>query len=432
MTSSVSKVEKSMRFFRDKDTFSPPVRRQNYFREDVYESQSSSEIQESSEDSRGTDPHDSIYGIDHKKFMRKGSSKRDLKLLIKSKSRMFVKGTNNIFKSEDELLNSEKDIHRSESDPADDAQTIPLDRSIVLSLQKVPSIRTNMNAPTEILIKSSRGKAEKIQTTANFALSRNSIFISIWNFIILASILLDLVLIPLEVSLQDIEYVGPISFALINLVQIIYIIDIWVNFSKTYHDKQVREVTDLHSIRTKYFESYDFCIDLFACAPMLAFFKIFYYTKGYNQMFLLVRIVKAFKLKSIIVEFHQRFYVSSKLYFLGYLISVLIIVNSANVASPGKLYMVCHHHTQIYGIQTSGQSRRVSDPVFRFKPRRRRDHRQGVDVAASHLSKHRARGFATSILRGTDLAQIFFYFLQLCLNIIRQRDSSDHDAGGML
>lgn len=359
MTSSVSKVEKSMRFFRDKGTLSPPIRRQNYFREAVYESQSSSEIGESSEDSKITDRYDSIYGIDHKKFMRKGSSKRDLKLLIKSKSRMFVKGATNTFKSQDELLNSEKDIHRSESDPAEDAKPILLDSSIVLSLQKIPLIETNTNAPTETLITSSRGKAE-IHTTVNFSLSRNSIFISIWNFIILASILLDLVLIPLEVSLQDIEYIEPTSFSLIILVQLIYIMDIWVNFSKTYHDKQVREVTDLLSIRTKYFESYDFCIDLFACAPMLAFFKIFYYTKGYNQMFLLVRIVKAFKLKSIIVEFHQRFYVSSKLYFLGYLVSVLIIVNSANVASPGKLYMVCHHHTQIYGIQRPGQSGRVS------------------------------------------------------------------------
>lgn len=328
MTASVSKVEKHMRYFPGKGLLSPQVKNQSYFREAAFESQSNSESDGDSGESRGTEIQDSIYGIDHTALLRQHSSKRDLKKFTRAKSKMFVKGATNTFKSDDELLNSDHGRQKDEDESVELGNNQQqVDTSAVFSLNKMPSIVATGSEQNQSLIVSPRGKVDKSIPNHRFLLSRKSSFVSIWNFIILASILLDLVLIPLEVSLQDVEYVGALSFTLINLIQAIYVVDIWVNFCKTYNDEQVREVTDLHSIRLRYFESYDFCIDIFACAPTLAFFKIFYYKKGYNQIFLLVRIVKALKLKSIVVEFHQRFYVSSKLYFLGYLISVLIIVD---------------------------------------------------------------------------------------------------------
>lgn len=155
---------------------------------------------------------------------------------------------------------------------------------------------------------------------------KDSKFTVFWNSVVLVCILLDLIIIPLELSSQDVEYIGWFSFITLTVIQICYLADIYINFNRTYYDWQVREVLDPGKIRIRYFESYDFMVDLFSCAPILAYRKIFGSTKGYNQLFLLIRIIKALKIKTILIEFHQRFYVSSKLYFLGYLISVLTIV----------------------------------------------------------------------------------------------------------
>lgn len=127
---------------------------------------------------------------------------------------------------------------------------------------------------------------------------------------------------------------GGFSFTVINLIQILYVVDVFINLNKTFYNKQVVEITDLQEIRLKYFQSYDFLIDLLACAPILAFRKIFYYAKGYNQLFLLVRTIKFLKIKQIVVEFHQRYFVSPRVYFLSYLVSVLIVVSRTNQAPP--------------------------------------------------------------------------------------------------
>ena len=172
------------------------------------------------------------------------------------------------------------------------------------------------------------GKSGSIANTGLFR--KDSRFSVFWNCVVLMCILLDLIIIPLELSSQDVEYIGWFSYVTLTLIQICYLADIYINFNRTYYDHQVREVADPGKIRLRYFESYDFMVDLFSCAPILAYRKIFGSTKGYNQLFLLIRIIKALKIKTILIEFHQRFYVSSKLYFLGYLISVLTIVDSVS------------------------------------------------------------------------------------------------------
>lgn len=161
----------------------------------------------------------------------------------------------------------------------------------------------------------------------------NNKFLLFWDVLIFLCIVVDLIWIPLEISLQDVQVFSSSSFFLLLFVQLCYLLDIAVNFSRTYFDAQVKEVTELSLIRMRYFQSTDFCVDLFACAPLLAFKKIFFTPKGYNQLFLLIRIVKSFKIKKLVVYFHQRYFISSRAYFLGYLLSILIIVISVKIAS---------------------------------------------------------------------------------------------------
>lgn len=156
---------------------------------------------------------------------------------------------------------------------------------------------------------------------------RGSKFIQIWNGILVFCILLDLIIIPLEVCTLDVVYIGPWALSALNLVQLIYLIDIYVCFNKTYYTESVKEVTDKIDIGLRYFSSTAFFFDLLSCSPVLACFQIYMKPKGYNQLFLLIRFCKGFKLREILIEFHQQFYISSKVYFLGYLASVLIIVN---------------------------------------------------------------------------------------------------------
>lgn len=216
--------------------------------------------------------------------------------------------------------------------------------------------------------------------------SRFSVF---WNSVVLICILLDLIIIPLELSSQDVEYIGWFSYVTLTLIQICYLADIYINFNRTYYDQQVREVADPAKIRLRYFESYDFMVDLFSCAPILAYRKIFGSTKGYNQLFLLIRIIKALKIKTILIEFHQRFYVSSKLYFLGYLISVLTIVEPSDSVASGDLYLALCNYQPLHATQ--GTAITVSCLLRRNHTRMsRRSNSQGDDVASPYIQKHRA------------------------------------------
>jgi hypothetical protein len=189
-------------------------------------------------------------------------------------------------------------------------------------IQKAPSFKEFSRSKSRLSQNGGRGTP----SVSTSLFRKDSSFSVFWNTVVMVCILLDLIIIPLELSSQDVEYIGWFSFITLTVIQACYLADIYINFNRTFYDHQVREVLDPAKIRIRYFESYEFMLDLFSCAPILAYRKIFFSSKGYNQLFLLIRIIKALKIKTILIEFHQRFYVSSKLYFLGYLISVLTIV----------------------------------------------------------------------------------------------------------
>ena len=232
-----------------------------------------------------------------------------------------------------------------------------------------------------ILTARRRGAAGEEQSK-EFVIRKNSNFSKIWNMVILICILLDLIVIPLEVSLQDVEYINAWSFAILSIIQVCYVADIYVSFNQTYYDGQVREVKDKKLIMLRYFESSEFAVDLFSCAPIFAFRKIFFYSKGYNQLFLLIRIVKSFKIKRILVSYHQWYYISGRLYFLAYLISVLVIVRSIlTLVAFGDVYLVQLDHHQVLEVSKSSYLRR------RFLLNCRTGFHNVV--AASNLPKHR-------------------------------------------
>ena len=233
----------------------------------------------------------------------------------KRNSIMFVKGLSKTTIPEDGNRSSDGEI-QVDSDSNDDQPATKHYNSKVLMSQ----ISVDIN------------KSEKVDDETKdpnkFIFKRHSIFIQVWNMVIFACFLIDIVVIPSELCTLESTYVGILSFLLLNFVQLIYLADIFVNFNKTYYTDNVLEVTNKVDIALRYFSSPDFFSDLICCAPVLAFFQVYFKPKVYNQLFLLVRMTKGFRIKEIVVEFHQRFYVSSKLYFLGYLVSVLIIVGS--------------------------------------------------------------------------------------------------------
>ena len=138
----------------------------------------------------------------------------------------------------------------------------------------------------------------------------------------------DVVWIPLELSRIDVPELSAASTSLLVSIQVIYLLDILVNLSKSFYDENVREVTDLEVIKLRYYESSLFLFDILSVISVLQFRKVYFTQKGLHTFFLLFRVLKAVHIKRILVEFHQKFYISSKLYFLGYLISVLTIVTS--------------------------------------------------------------------------------------------------------
>jgi hypothetical protein len=255
---------------------------------------------------------------------------------------------------------------------------------------------------------------------------KDSSFSVFWNTVIMVCNLLDLIIIPLELCSQDVEYIGWFSFITLTVIQACYLADIYINFNRTYYDHQVREVVDPSKIRIRYFESYDFMLDLFSCSPILAYRKIFCSSKGYNQLFLLIRIIKSLKIKTILIEFHQRFYVSSKLYFLGYLISVLTIVELVvTIVASGDLHLAFCGHQQVHVAQ--GPASNVPSLLRRRNGwMSRRADSKGDDVAATNVSQHRAPGSSEAVLRRISSAQIRLHLLQLRVDIIWQRDRSSH------
>lgn len=321
MATSVGKVDKELKFFKRQHNLSPQARKSKYFDEE------SSGVEGESATSSSSERTNKQFTIE-----RRGDNFRDkARRLFKRQSHMFVKGKTDTLRTEEDF-DSEVQVmtdSQADDDDADDgSQTVQdpngvQDNGAPQLTQTTSIMRKTSGDPTTV----SKGQ----QQTEDMPLFRkNSTFITIWNIVIMTSILSDLVLIPLEISLQDVESFSSFSFTVINLIQCIYIADLFINLNKSYYDKHVSEVTDLQTIRLRYFQSYDFLIDILACAPILAFKKIFFFPKGYNQMFLLIRTVKFLKIKQIVVESHQRYFVSSQVYFLSYLISVLVIVESAH------------------------------------------------------------------------------------------------------
>ena len=87
-------------------------------------------------------------------------------------------------------------------------------------------------------------------------------------------------------------------------IQIIYMLDILVNFSKSFYDENVKEVIDLEIIRLRYYESSLFLFDILSVISVLQFNKVYFTAKGLHTFFLLFRVLKAVHIKRILVEFH--------------------------------------------------------------------------------------------------------------------------------
>lgn len=242
------------------------------------------------------------------------------------KSIMFIKGDTKSRIIED--VKSSEDEVKVDSDDDDDYHSESEGGEVYKEAFNSTTALAGLPPPEDDQATSAKelSKIEPVVTEQR-VFRRGSTFIQIWNGVLVICILLDLIVIPLEVSTLDVLYIGPGSLAVLVIVQLIYLMDIYVCFNKTYYTENVKEVTDKIDIGLRYFSSTAFFFDLLSCAPVLACFQIYYKSKGYNQLFLLIRFCKGFKLKEILVEFHQRFYISSKLYFLGYLASVLIIVD---------------------------------------------------------------------------------------------------------
>jgi len=388
------KISSELRLFKRSDPYSPSLnKRKRFFHETSSDEEAAKQVPIISSDE--SDPENTARGrlntgrrTMHKdsskvKFLKKESLKLQTKKLKKATSKMFIKGTDNSLRAEEELYPSENEVKSDSENESENGNLVndaALGQSVIQSsvaYSKQQTLKTTtsklglVHSPTKgvdlsgfyaaskILIDNATkaaaskplsqfgttepstpmnanftaisfsnstfsGKFEKI---LSFVFRQSSNFIVVWNFIIFLCILADLILIPLELCLQDIERFNTTSFRILNIIQLIYLADIYICFHKSYYDKHVKEEMNLETIAIRYFESSDFCIDLFACSPIFAFFKIFYYPKGYNQLFLLVRIVKALKIKQIVIELHQKFYIDQRIYFIGYLISVLTILH---------------------------------------------------------------------------------------------------------
>jgi hypothetical protein len=357
MASSGRRADRDFKVLRRQQNLSPQIAHRKFFEDES----SGVEGQSDSSNSEAlTDMRQSMFSIENR--AKRSEKPCHTRRLFKRKSRMFVKGVSNTLRTEGDYLDSEVQL-QTDSKAGEDANdevsqsemdTHQLSGLAALSLYRTASEEKKQLGDTALQPRNS----SQVEIPLN-VFRKNSPLINIWNLVILVSILLDLIVIPLEISLLDVEYISSLGFSLINLIQIIYILDIVVNLHKTYYDKHVSEVINLTEIRLRYFQSSDFLVDILACAPLLAFRKIFFYRKGYNQLLLLIRITKSLKLKQIVVEFHQQFYVNSKLYFLSYLVSVLVIVAVVHAAAPGDLYLVLGDHEEVHELQVTATGRHV-------------------------------------------------------------------------
>ena len=325
MATSARKIDKDLKFFKRSNNLSPQLRMPSKF----FGENDSSGVEGDSASSKSSsdDVRASLHAVTRR--ISKHSQVENARKLFKRKSRMFVIGASSTLKTEEDYLDSEVELRsdsRAEEDD-DTSQTEPDLHATASYDPKATLITQASSAEKKTVAESTLQQKPGLPTESEFVLRKHSNFIFCWNVIIFLAILIDLVVIPLEISLQDVSEFSSFSLIAITVIQVTYLADIIVNLNKTYFDKHVCEVADLQAIRLRYFQSYDFLIDILACAPILAYRKIFYYPKGFNQLLLLIRIIKFFKVKQIVVEFHQRFYVNSKIYFLGYLISVLLIVD---------------------------------------------------------------------------------------------------------
>ena len=273
---------------------------------------------------------------------------------VKRKSRMIVKGRKTKIGSDDEegssqqILQSDTENKRSSasSKSSQKSKTQPQAQNPLAQAPTALPTASGATGPTTQQPQTSnpiptnpslaQSSLQVPTPQARLLFGRNSKLIIVWDFVILACIFLDVFLIPLIVSQQEVQQINTLSFLMLNIVQSIYLADIFVSFNTTYFDRQVKEVTVLSQVRLKYFESSFFFIDIVACSPVLMFKKIYFSAKGFNQLILLIRLLKAAKLKKILISLHQRFHISNKLYFLGYLASVLAIVPRVNASFTSK------------------------------------------------------------------------------------------------
>jgi len=341
--------------FRRSDNQTPSsYNRKHFFDEDSDSKDHSAKASGASKSSEDEDEldrqsdYDRRVDLKHQKLLRSSAFLNR----VKRKSRMIVKGRKTKIGSDDEegssqqimLSDSEKKNKSSSSQSSNKSikQPKPGNQPALASgaLPPTSAVAATTTPQTSNLVVTNpsllQSTIQKPLPSTRLLFGRNSKLIIVWDFVILSCIFLDLFLIPLIVSQQEVQQISNLSFLVLNVVQSIYLVDIHVSFNTTYFDQQVKEVTELSKVRLQYFQSSFFFVDIIVCSPILMFRKIYFTAKGFNQLILLIRLLKTAKLKKILINLHQRFHISNKLYFLGYLASVLVIVDRVNASFTSK------------------------------------------------------------------------------------------------
>ena len=217
---SVKKIERDLKFFKRSQNLSPQIRGTKPF----FADDDSSGVEGESASSDSETNNKNIMNVVEKRS-KKHVQVEHARKLFKKKSRMFVKGASTSLRPDDNYFDSEvelqSDSKEEEDEEAEVTQTegdLSLSRKNTIQPLKTLYTQTSRSGPitnNDLSTQKSMGSQEH----SGFLFRKHSRLIFVWNTIILLSIIADLVLIPLEVSLQDVEYFGRFSFTVITLIQ---------------------------------------------------------------------------------------------------------------------------------------------------------------------------------------------------------------------
>ena len=104
----------------------------------------------------------------------------------------------------------------------------------------------------------------------------DNIYKQYWNIIMIFLMLYVAIFVPFQVSfitnsndfIWYLQYLDPI-------INVLFFMDILINFISAYDDQNGNQIVDLKSISRKYLTSW-FLIDFISCMPIESFEKFFY------------------------------------------------------------------------------------------------------------------------------------------------------------